>query len=118
VQIQQVLLNLIQNAIDAPPLSPPARKRITITTRGMGANWIEIEVSDNGPGVAPAAAAQLFEPFSSAKPGGIGLGLTICRGIVEAHGGRIWLAQNQPGACAFRFTLPRTGGRIRAGAPQ
>jgi two-component system sensor kinase FixL len=118
VQIQQVLLNLIQNAIDEPAPAPPARKRITIATSSMSMNWIEIEVSDNGPGIAPGAAAQLFEPFSSAKLGGIGLGLTICRGIVEAHGGRVWLAQNRPGACAFRFTLPRTSGRIRPGAPQ
>jgi two-component system sensor kinase FixL len=113
VQIQQVLLNLIQNAVDA---SHPGPKRVTIGAWAKGADWVEVEVKDNGPGVPPAAIQQLFEPFSSAKPGGVGLGLTICRGIVEAHGGRIWLAENRPGACAFRFTLPQAGGRARSGA--
>ena len=117
VQVQQVLLNLIQNAVDAPDPPAPTRKRVTISTWTMGADWVEIEVGDNGRGIAQATVVQLFEPFSSAKPGGIGLGLTICRGIVEAHGGRIWLSENRPGACAFRFTLPRPGGRAKMGGP-
>lgn len=116
VQVQQVLLNLIQNAIETPAPRPPTAKRVAISARVSGTDWVEIEVRDNGPGLAPDEAAQLFEPFSSVKPGGIGLGLTICRGIVAAHGGQIWLAENQPGACAFRFTLPQAGGRIRASA--
>jgi signal transduction histidine kinase len=106
VQIQQVLLNLIQNAVDALDQPHITAKIILLSARRASDRMIEIEVCDTGPGLSAAAEQQLFEPFSSDKDSGMGLGLVICRGIVEAHAGRLWLEQNQPGRCVFRFTLP------------
>jgi two-component system sensor kinase FixL len=104
IQIQQVLVNLIRNAAEAMR-DTPAPHMLTISTivrRGM----VEIGVSDSGPGVAPDLAARLFSPFQSTKSDGMGVGLSICRRIVEAHGGRMWL-EGPPGSGAdFRFTIP------------
>ena len=106
VQIQQVLLNLIQNAVEALDRPEISAKVILLSARRASDRMVEVEVCDTGPGLSPSAEARLFEPFSSEKGGGMGLGLVICRGIVEAYGGRLWLEQNQPGRCVFRFTLP------------
>ena len=116
VQIQQVLLNLIQNAVDALDRPHITAKVILLSARRASDRMIEIEVCDTGPGLTSAAEQRLFEPFSSDKDNGMGLGLVICRGIVEAHAGRLWLEQNQPGRCVFRFTLPiaRTRTKVTA----
>jgi signal transduction histidine kinase len=106
VQIQQVLLNLVRNAMDALDHPRLSAKVILISARRASDREVELEVRDTGPGVSPAAAGRLFEPFASEKESGMGLGLVICRGIVEAHGGRLWLETNQPGRCVFRFSLP------------
>jgi len=108
--IEQVLINLIENATKYTPVGSP----IEVTARVRG-NWIEVEVADRGPGVDPKNAERVFDKFFRAREGeggGAGLGLTICRGIVTAHGGRIWVEGREGGGSSFRFTLP-----LQDGAP-
>ena len=102
IQIQQVLINLLRNAVEA--LGPTGVRRIAIQTRRAGTHC-EIAVHDSGPGVHADAAVRLFEPFHSTKETGLGVGLSICRTIVEAHGGKIWHAPQPGGGTIFRFTL-------------
>lgn len=104
VQIQQVLLNLIRNAVDAMPGS--VERRLTIASRPAPEDMVEISVADTGPGLAPEVLEKLFQPFVTTKAQGMGVGLSICRTIVEAHGGRIWTEPNSPSGAIFRFTLP------------
>lgn len=103
IQVQQVLLNLIRNAIEA---MEGERRELVVSTRALPAEGlVEIRVSDTGPGIAPEIAAQLFQPFITTKPHGMGVGLSICRTIVESHGGKISV-ESEPGRGAtFRFTL-------------
>ncbi len=103
VQIQQVLLNLLRNAFEAVQSMPTRR---VFVSAGCSDEGVEICVADTGPGLAPEVAAELFKPFMTTKAHGMGIGLSVCREIVESHGGRIW-ADAAPGAgAAFRFTLP------------
>ncbi|GBD47933.1 PAS domain S-box protein [Methylopila sp. Yamaguchi] len=104
IQVQQVLLNLVRNAIEA--MESAARRELTVATRaGEEAGLVTVEVMDTGPGLAPEIADHLFQPFQTTKAQGMGVGLSICRTIVEAHGGRIW-AKSEPGQGArFAFTL-------------
>ena len=90
--IQQVLLNLIRNAVEAMQASP--RRELTIMTTVSVDRMVEVSVTDSGPGLAADVRDRLFQPFVTTKPAGMGVGLSICRGIVEAHGGRMWLADN------------------------
>jgi two-component system sensor kinase FixL len=103
VQIQQVLLNLIRNAIEAMEHEP--RRTLAITAR-REEGQVEIGVADTGPGLAPEVASQLFQPFVTTKPDGMGIGLSICRTIIESHHGRLWAEDNPGGGTVFRFTLP------------
>jgi PAS domain S-box-containing protein len=106
VQLQQVLLNLIVNACEAMSGSPPGQRRLTIATRvGDEGRSIECAVADRGCGIRPGDVERIFQPFVTTKKQGLGLGLAICRSIVEAHGGRLW-AENDPdrGGATFRFT--------------
>jgi two-component system sensor kinase FixL len=103
VQIQQVLLNLMRNAVEAMAGSP--RRRLTIAT-ARRADRIEVRIADTGPGLSPEVAARLFMPFVTTKAEGLGVGLSICRTIVEAHGGRLVADSPAGGGAAFRFTLP------------
>jgi PAS domain S-box-containing protein len=105
VQLQQVLLNLILNAIDAmSPIQDRARE-LTIVSRPDGADAVLIEVRDAGPGIEPERAGHVFEPFYTTKPDGLGIGLSISRSIVEAHGGNLWVKQNEPHGAIFGFSL-------------
>ena len=104
VQIQQVISNLVRNALEAMKAQP--RRELTVATAASGDGFLELIVSDNGPGVADEMTPSLFEPFKSDKPGGMGLGLSICKSIVEAHGGHIAYEPSFDGGSVFRFTLP------------
>jgi two-component system sensor kinase FixL len=103
VQIQQVLLNLIRNAVDA--MAGTSRRDLTISTRAAPEEMIEVSVTDTGPGIAPEIADQLFQPFVTTKRTGMGVGLSISRTIVDAHGGRLWVEPNPDGGTIFRLTL-------------
>lgn len=106
VQVQQVLLNLIRNGIDAMQESGARRKALTITSAVTDEGWSRVSVADTGPGIAPEVLERLFQPFMTTKPQGMGVGLSISRSIIEAHGGRIWAEANPGGGALFRFTLP------------
>lgn len=105
VQIQQVLINLIRNAVEA--MSASSKRHLTVTSQPDAPGFVRVTVADTGPGIAPAIASQLFAAFASSKSDGMGLGLSICRTIVEAHGGRIWMEPGPDGGTAFHFTLVR-----------
>ena len=103
VQIQQVLLNLIRNAMDA--MESAAVRELTIAVVPDGGSQIRVSVSDSGSGIAPEITEQLFQPFITTKRQGMGVGLSISRTIIEAHGGRIWAKANPGGGTTFHFTL-------------
>ncbi len=103
VQIQQVMVNLMRNAIEAMEGVPT--KHLTIRARPYGEDQVEISVADTGSGVAPAVLDTLFQPFASTKAQGMGLGLSICRTIIEAHGGRLSVESADGGGTVFKFTL-------------
>lgn len=103
IQIQQVLLNLIRNAVEAVP--GEGEGRITLAVRREGSH-MRFTIADNGDGIDPAVVGSLFEPFNGSKAQGMGLGLSICRTIVEAHGGKIWAEARPEGGTAFHFTVP------------
>ncbi|MFO0997790.1 MAG: PAS domain S-box protein [Alphaproteobacteria bacterium] len=104
VQIQQVLVNLIRNAIDA--MANSDRRELRIETSRDEGGFVRVAVTDTGPGLSPDVRDKLFQPFVTSKPAGMGIGLSICRSIVEAHGGRLWHEPNPAGGAIFAFTLP------------
>ena len=106
VQLQQVLLNLIVNAVEAMSGIDDRRHELTIVSSAEGANTVQVEVCDSGTGLYPAHASHLFEPFYTTKTEGIGIGLSISRSIVEAHGGQLSAGPNSPYGAVFRFSLP------------
>ena len=107
VHLQQVLLNLILNGIDALNRAGPGNRRVTVSARVDAARTVEIAVSDTGHGIAAEKLAQVFDPFFTTKPDGMGMGLPISRTIVESHGGRLWAENNNDTGATFRFTLPQ-----------
>jgi two-component system, LuxR family, sensor kinase FixL len=106
VQIQQVVLNLVRNAVEA--METVEKRELTISTCPVGDN-IEASVADTGPGIASEVAARLFQPFVTTKKTGMGLGLSICREIVESHHGRLTASPRPGGGTIFRLILPMTG---------
>jgi PAS domain S-box-containing protein len=107
VQIQQVIINLIRNAFEAMADQEP--RQVTLSTRALDDDMIEIAIADIGPGIPADIAGRLFEPFVSSKHDGMGLGLSISRSIIEAHGGQLTAEPNPGGGTIFRFTLPSGG---------
>jgi two-component system sensor kinase FixL len=103
IQIQQVLLNLIRNAIES--MQDASRRELLISTEPAEDDMLLISVSDTGTGIAPEIASQLFQPFVTTKRQGMGVGLSISRTIIEAHGGQIWVEPNPDGGTVFRFTV-------------
>src|SRR5262249_37617049 len=106
VQLQQVVLNLILNALQAMSAINEGARQVLITTRQDELKDLYIGVQDTGPGLGPETLSRLFEPFYTTKPNGMGMGLTICRSIVEAHGGRLWASACQPRGALFQFAIP------------
>ena len=104
IQIHQVITNLIRNSVDA--LDGVKQREIVISTRRAGQDSIEITIADSGPGLAPEVADRLFQPFVTTKPAGLGIGLSICRSIVDAHGGRLFASDNPGGGVVFHVHLP------------
>jgi C4-dicarboxylate-specific signal transduction histidine kinase len=105
VQLQQVLLNLIINAIEAMRDLGEEERELLISSRSEP-DGVSVGVRDAGPGLSPESLSRLFEPFYTTKPEGMGMGLSICRSIIEAHGGRLWASANMPCGAIFQFTLP------------
>jgi two-component system sensor histidine kinase DctS len=105
VMLEQVLLNLMRNGMEAMQATPSADKQLAVRT-AAAEDGIEVSVADRGSGIAQETAMRLFEPFFSTKPEGMGMGLNICRSIVESHKGRMWVEANPEGGSVFRFTLP------------
>jgi PAS domain S-box-containing protein len=107
IHVQQVILNLLRNAIEAMTLAPPhADWVITVETALRGPDEVSVRIADRGPGIAEGDLERVFESFYSSKPAGLGVGLAICRKLIEAHGGALWAAHNPGGGAAFQFTLP------------
>lgn len=114
VQIQQVLVNLIRNAVDALSTNPPgAERRLTIATRALPKESnVQFCVADSGPGIAPDMCGRLFEPFVTSKAKGMGMGLSVCRRIIEAHDGSIDVESEAGAGAAFKILLPRHAPRV------
>jgi two-component system sensor kinase FixL len=108
IQIQQVLINLIKNAAEA--MENAAHRELTVTITSPNPERVRVVVTDTGPGILPEMRQRLFEPFVTTKAAGMGMGLSICRGIVEAHGGKLWYADNPGGGAAFTFEVPVSPG--------
>jgi PAS domain S-box-containing protein len=106
VELQQVILNLILNAIEAMSATSEGSRELLITKGRNESDDVLVAVRDSGPGLAPAALEHLFRAFHTTKANGLGLGLSICRSIIEGHGGRLWASANSPRGAVFQFTLP------------
>ncbi|MBA3448310.1 MAG: GHKL domain-containing protein, partial [Pseudaminobacter sp.] len=104
IQIQQVLTNLMRNAMEA--MRDREKRELMVRTQPAGPGEIAVVVEDTGTGIAEEIASQLFKPFVTTKPSGMGVGLSISKRIVEAHGGEISVSRNAAGGATFRFTLP------------
>ncbi len=106
VQLQQVMLNLILNAIEAMVGVNAEVRTLAISTESSPAQGLLVTVGDTGPGIASEDCERIFESFYTTKADGMGIGLSICRSIIEANGGRLWAGPHQPRGAIFRFTLP------------
>jgi signal transduction histidine kinase len=108
VQLQQVILNLMMNSIEAMKEVTNSPRELLITSRPEASGTVLVAVRDVGTGLDPQSAEQVFEPFYTTKAEGMGMGLAICRLIIEAHGGRLWAGANEPRGAVFQFTVPLT----------
>jgi signal transduction histidine kinase len=106
VQLQQVILNLLVNSIQAMTLVYDRPRELLIRSRANNAEQVLVEVRDSGIGIEPEHVGQLFNAFFTTKADGMGMGLSICRSIIEAHGGRIWASHNDGPGTTLQFTLP------------
>jgi signal transduction histidine kinase len=106
VQVQQVVLNLVLNAVEAMGLVEAGSRELLISTEQTKMGGVLVAVRDCGPGIDPEALERIFEAFYTTKSSGTGMGLSICRSIINAHGGRLWADANEPRGAVFQFTLP------------
>jgi signal transduction histidine kinase len=106
VQLQQVLLNLIMNGIEAMRAVTERPKTLAITSEPVEPSGVLVVVEDTGTGLDPATADRIFDPFFTTKSDGLGMGLSICRSIIDAHGGRLWVSPGVPCGTVFHFTVP------------
>ena len=106
IQLQQVILNLIMNAVEAMSETSNGPRELLIRTGTDASGGIVVAVQDSGPGLSPEHVDRLFTPFYTTKLQGMGMGLAICRSIVQAHGGRLWAATNRDRGASFHFSLP------------
>ena len=118
VQLQQVILNLMVNAIQAMGAVADGTRELQITTAQAEPHSVLVAVKDSGPGMTSAGIEHAFDPFYTTKPGGMGMGLSICRSIVEAHGGGLWAGANLPRGAIFHFTVPIHSGDARDSSPE
>jgi len=106
VQLQQVILNLILNAVQAMSGVSEKSRELRISTEQEASGAVLVTVQDSGPGLNPESVARVFDAFYTTKPQGMGIGLAVCRSIVEAHGGKLWATANEERGATFQFTLP------------
>ena len=106
IQLQQIVLNLIMNAVEAMSDVSKGSRDFLISTAEDISNGVLVTVRDSGPGLNPESLERLFDAFHTTKPGGMGMRLSICRSIIEAHGGQVWAAPNLPQGATFHFSVP------------
>jgi signal transduction histidine kinase len=109
VQLQQVVINLAINGVQAMAGLNGRPRELFIRSWREDGGPVQVQVRDSGAGIAPSIAGRLFDPFYTTKPDGMGMGLSICRTIIDAHGGRIWAAADPGSGADFRFSLPAAG---------
>ncbi len=107
IQLQQVVMNLILNAVEAMSTVEAGPRELLISTEQTQTGGVLVSVRDSGPGIDPEHVDRVFDAFYTTKSSGVGIGLSICRSIVEAHGGRLWADANEPRGAVLQFTLPR-----------
>jgi signal transduction histidine kinase len=110
VQLQQVALNLVLNAVEAMGSVDVGPRELLISTEQSQVSGVLVAVRDSGPGIDPEHLERVFEAFYTTKSNGVGMGLSICRSIINAHGGRLWADTNEPRGAVFQFTLPGADG--------
>jgi signal transduction histidine kinase len=106
IQVQQVVLNLILNAVEAMGSIEEGVRELSITTKQHEGGGVLVAVGDSGPGIDSKYLDRVFDAFYTTKSTGVGMGLSICRSIIDAHGGRLWADANEPRGAVFQFTLP------------
>jgi PAS domain S-box-containing protein len=116
IQLQQVVLNLIVNAVEAISATSMGTREVRICTAADSSHGVYVAVRDSGPGLPPAEAERVFDPFYTTKEHGLGISLSVCRSIVEAHGGRLWACANAPHGAVFKLVLP--SGEVKPGPIQ
>jgi signal transduction histidine kinase len=107
IQLQQVVMNLVLNAVEAMSSVESGGRELVISTRQNRTDGVIVAVQDSGPGIDAKNIERVFEAFYTTKSSGTGMGLSICRSIIDAHGGRLWAEANEPRGAVFQFTLPR-----------
>ena len=109
-RVQLRVLNLAINAVQAMSAADEGPRELLISSEGMEDEGAHVRVQDTGPGLSPESLPRLFDPFYTTKVGGVGMGLAICRSIVEAHGGRLWATSRELRGALFQFEIPRRAG--------
>jgi signal transduction histidine kinase len=113
-----VILNLVLNAVEAMGAVEAGPRELLISTEQTQANGVVVAVRDSGPGIDPEHVERVFEAFYTTKSSGVGMGLSICRSIIDAHGGRLWAEANEPRGAVFQFTLPGAENELTDGEPR